>query len=155
MFNDTSSSVANWRRAGIPANNFDARIIWTGGIACVLVSSFLFLLSTRYGIGILPDSTRYMSINDKPFDAPLYPWMLMGLAATGISIEYAAKLAGLLLVGVNSALIWYLLARATTRYAYAAVGSAIIILSPQFVYLPSLEISEPHFIFSLFFTPPP
>src|SRR3546814_19973809 len=76
-----------------------------------------------------------MSINDKPFDAPLYPWMLMGLAATGISIEYAAKLAGLLLVGVNSALIWYLLARATNRSAYAAIGSAIIILSPQFVYL--------------------
>src|SRR3546814_15470938 len=87
MFYDTSSSVANWRRAGIPANNVDARIFWTGGIACVLVSSFLFLLGTRYGIGILPDSTRYMSINDKPFDAPLYPWMLMVLAATGISIE--------------------------------------------------------------------
>src|SRR3546814_15937285 len=68
MFYDTSSSVANWRRAGIPANNVDARIFWTGGIACVLVSSFLFLLGTRYGIGILPDSTRYMSINDKPFD---------------------------------------------------------------------------------------
>src|SRR3546814_5877234 len=89
--------------------------VWSSGVCssdlCVLVSSFLFLLGTRYGIGILPDSTRYMSINDKPFDAPLYPWMLMGLAATGISIEYTAKLAGLLLVGVNSALIWYLLAK--------------------------------------------
>src|SRR3546814_2943280 len=78
--------------------------------------------------------------------------MLMGLAATCISIEYAAKLAGLLLVGVNSALIWYLLARATNRYAYAAIGSAIIILSPQFVYLHSLAMSEPLFIFAILVT---
>src|SRR3546814_14747636 len=139
MFYDTSSSVANWRRAGIPANNVDARIFWTGGIACVLVSSFLFLLGTRYGIGILPDSTRYMSINDKPFDAPLYPWMLMGLAATGISIEYAAKLACLLLVGVNSALIWYLLARAKNRSASSAIGRPILLLSPTFFFLLSLS----------------
>src|SRR3546814_15808549 len=147
MFYDTSSSVANWRRAGIPANNVDARIFWTGGIACVLVSSFLFLLGTRYGIGILPDSTRYMSINDKPFDAPLYPWMLMGLAATGISLEYAAKLAGLLLVGVHSALIWYLLAIATNRYDYAAIGRPSLILLPPFCYLNLLAIAEPPFIF--------
>src|SRR3546814_16612186 len=115
MFYDTSSSVANWRRAGIPANNVDARIFWTGGIACVLVSSFLFLWGTPYGIGILPDSTRYMSINDKPFAAPLYTWMLMGLAATGISHDYASKLSGLLLGGVHSSLILYLLASAQHR----------------------------------------
>src|SRR3546814_8540849 len=93
-----------------------------------------------------------MSSNDKPFVGPLYPWMLRGLAVTGSSIEYAAKLAGLLLVGVNSARIWYLLARATNRYAYAAVGSAINILSPQFVYLHSLAMSETLLIFAILVT---
>src|SRR3546814_1075824 len=49
-------------------------------------------------------------------------------------------------------LIWYLLARATNRYAYAAIGSAIINLSPQFVYLHSLAMSEPLFIFAILVT---
>src|SRR3546814_13390889 len=93
-----------------------------------------------------------MSINDKPFDAPLYPWMLMGLAAPGISIEYAAKLAGLLLDDVNSALICYLLVRATNRHAYAAIGSAIIILPPPFVYLHSMTMSDPLFLFAILVT---
>src|SRR3546814_13040994 len=97
MFYDTSSSVANWRRAGIPANNVDARIFWTGGIACVLVSSFLFLLGTRYGIGIISDSTRYMSINKKPSDAPIFPCILIDIPRPAFFFYIVAKLATLIL----------------------------------------------------------
>jgi 4-amino-4-deoxy-L-arabinose transferase-like glycosyltransferase len=118
----------------------------------VLASAVLFLLNTHQGIGILPDSTRYMRLSPTPYDAPLYTWMLAGLAASGIGMDLGAKLLGLVLVCANTLLIWHLLLRGTSSIVVAAVGTALIILSPHFVGLHAVAMSEPLFLFALFVT---
>jgi len=116
------------------------------GIVCSLFSVLVFLLNTNHGIGVLPDSTKYMGLHVLPYDAPGYAWLLQIVAVTGIRIEAGAKLIGLVLVGTNSFLVWHLLA-ITCKRVSAAIATALIILSPQFVMAHALAMSEPLFIF--------
>ena len=118
----------------------------------VIASAILFLLNTRHGIGILPDSTRYMGLDTRPYDAPMYAWVLQGIAATGIGIEVGAKLVGLLLVCANSLLVWVILIRASANYVCAGIGTALVVFSPHFVGLHSLAMSEPLFVFFILIT---
>lgn len=129
-----------------------SRLYWIGGTIFVLLSMLLFLINTRHGIGIYPDSLRYMRISERPYDAPLYPWMLMLASLNGIDITAGAKAIGLFFVCANTALIWHLLMRATGQFVYAAAGTALVTLSPQFVTLHSLAMSEPPFLFFLLAT---
>jgi 4-amino-4-deoxy-L-arabinose transferase-like glycosyltransferase len=117
-----------------------------------LASVFLFLLNTRQGIGILPDSTRYMRLVQTPYDAPLYTWSLAAFEAIGVSMVAGAKLLGLVLVIANTLLIWQLLIRGTGSLVAAAGGTALIIFAPQFVGVHALAMSEPLFLFTLFVT---
>lgn len=116
------------------------------GAGFVLLSVGIFLVNTRQGIGIWVDSTRYMGISERPYDAPLYAWMLQPILALFES-NTGAKLLGLVIVAANSGLIWYLLIRATNRSRHAALGTLLIILSPQFVTLHASAMSEPTFLF--------
>ncbi len=118
-----------------------------GAAIAAAIAFVLVLASTRHGIGILPDSTRYMGMNDVPYDAPLYAWLLMLLSHAGIGMAAGAKLLGLVLSAANAALTWYLLARTTGRTFAAAIGTGLIVLSPQFVDLHSSALSEPLFLF--------
>ena len=124
-------------------------VIWIWPIALVLVSMLLFLLNTRHGIGIFPDSTRYLGLFTSQ-DAPLYPWLLAGMRAAGFAREEAAEAIGLVLVCANTLLPWHLLLRATHRPVYAAAGTALIILAPTFVGLHSAAMSEPLFLCFVF-----
>jgi 4-amino-4-deoxy-L-arabinose transferase-like glycosyltransferase len=111
-----------------------------------MLSIVAFLLSTRHGIGILPDSTRYMNLVAQPWDAPLYAWLLAAVAASGLAIEEGAKLIGLVLVALNSFLVWHIVMRVTRRAGHALIGTALVLLSPQFVAQHSLAMSEAPFI---------
>lgn len=129
-----------------------SRLYWAGVAFFSLTSLVLFLINTRYGIGIYPDSLRYMGISERPYDAPLYAWLLMGVSATGVDLPVGAKAIGLFFVCANTILIWHLLVRASGKYVYATAGTAIITLAPQFVTLHSLAMSEPPFLFFLLVT---
>src|SRR5258706_8796423 len=90
MYHQPTSSVIDI--GGGPLGGMKSSPFWTGGLAFVSISAVLFLLGTRYGICIPPDSTRYMSMVQGPYDAPLYPWVLMAVGATGIGIVAGPKL---------------------------------------------------------------
>ncbi len=118
-------------------------------ISLVLVSLLLFLLNTRHGIGILPDSTRYLGLAPSQ-DAPLYSWVLAAVTKLGLTRAQSAEMVGLILACINPLLIWQLLARMTRRPAYAAVGTALIIFAPTFVALHAAAMSEPLFLCFIF-----
>ncbi len=121
--------------------------LWPGSLT--LISVLLFLLNTRHGIAVFPDSTRYLGLAPSE-DAPLYSWVLAGVMTTGLAREQAAELIGFILVCANTLLVWHLLLRATQRPAYAAGGTALIILAPTFVGLHSAAMSEPLFLCFVF-----
>jgi len=125
---------------------------WFDGVILGFASLVLFLLCTRHGIGILPDSTRYFGIIEAPYDAPLYPWMLAVVTFLGVSIESAAKIVGLLVVCANAFLVWLLIFRTTGKRTYAAGGTALAILSPLYVAEHSVAMSEPTFILFILLT---
>lgn len=111
-----------------------------------LLATMLFMLSTRHGIGIWPDSVRYMNLSPMPWDAPLYPGLLQMVAAAGMDISAAAWGIGLVLTALNAFLTWHVLRVASGRTVPAAVGTALIIIAPQSVGLYGLAMSEPLFI---------
>lgn len=104
---------------------------WACAIGFPLVAALLFLLSTHHGIGIYPDSTRYMGLAARPWDAPLYPALLQLVAATGIDIATGAWGIGLALCALNALLTWAILREASGRATYAALGTALVVIAPQ------------------------
>lgn len=125
---------------------------WIVAFLLVLASGVLFVITTQHGIGILPDSTRYMRLGPMSYDAPLYTWALDAIRASGVSVGRGARSLGLFLVCANTALIWGMLLRATGRITPSAAGTAIIVLSPQFVGFHAVAMSEPLFLALLFLT---
>jgi hypothetical protein len=123
---------------------------WLHCAVLAILSSSIFLLNTRYGVGIRPDSLRYMGLGWKPDDAPIYGWLLRGVAHTGIDIWTSAKLVGFVLSCVNPILIWYTLMRATRSNGHAAVGTVLIVLSPTFSRISATAWSEALFIACVF-----
>lgn len=121
-------------------------------IVLVLLSAVLFLVNTRHGIGVYVDSTRYMGLSVIPYDAPLYPWLLNLRVLFGLSIDGAAEVLGLLFVCANTALIWHLIFRGTRSVWLSSLGTALAVVSPQFVTLHALAMSEPPFLFLLLLT---
>lgn len=115
-------------------------------IAFPLLAALLFLLFTHQGIGIWPDSTRYMNLSPIPWDAPLYPALLHLVAMSGMDIVQGAWAIGLVLAMLNPWLTWHILRRACDQASYAAFGTALIVISPQTVSLHALAMSEPLFL---------
>ncbi|HKY82682.1 MAG TPA: glycosyltransferase family 39 protein, partial [Sphingobium sp.] len=115
-------------------------------IGLPVLAVILFVLSTHHGIGIWPDSTRYMNLSPQPWDAPLYPALLQLVAATGIDIATAAWGIGFVLTALNSFLTWHVLRVAGGRSHVAALGTLLIVIAPQSVSFYGLAMSEPLFL---------
>jgi hypothetical protein len=116
-------------------------------VAAVLASAIVFLLNTRHGIGVLPDSVGYMRMG--PAGArfgPVYTWLLEAFSTLGGGVVGAARALGFILVCVNSLLTWLLLIKATGSLPATALGAALILSSPVFVHLHSSAMSEPLFL---------
>lgn len=122
------------------------------GPVLTLVSLILFVVNTRRGIAIYPDTTRYMGLNELPYDAPIYAWLVRLPSLLGVDIAYAAEGLGLFFVAANTFMIWHLLIRATRDYRYAVIGTALIVVAPQFVAMHASAMSEPPFLFFIFAT---
>jgi len=78
--------------------------------------------------------------------------LLRAVAGLGIGIVQAAMVVGLALTAVNTALLWHLLFRTTEQTGPATIGTALIVLSPQYVSLHASAMSEPLFLFGLLLT---
>ncbi|UVO50355.1 glycosyltransferase family 39 protein [Sphingomonas sp. SUN019] len=122
---------------------------WMIGILFVSASIVIFLLNTHRGIGVLPDTTRYMRLGPMSYDAPLYTWLLDLIRASGTSFLSGARALALVFVAANTWLLWSTLLRGAGKPAYAAAGTALIVLSPQFVGLHAVAMSEAVFLFAL------
>ncbi|WP_375194388.1 glycosyltransferase family 39 protein [Sphingobium sp.] len=120
-------------------------------VNAMVLAGIIFLLNTYQGIGILPDSTRYMRLSPTPYDAPLYTWLL-ALTGQVADMETAAKCVGLLLVCLNTLLLWHIIWKGTASIPATALGTAAIIFAPQYVSLHSVAMSEPLFLTALFAT---
>lgn len=120
-------------------------------VNAMVLAGIIFLLNTYQGIGILPDSTRYMRLSPTPYDAPLYTWLL-ALTGQVADMETGAKCVGLLLVCLNTLLLWHIIWKGTASIPATALGTAAIIFAPQYVSLHSVAMSEPLFLTALFAT---
>lgn len=112
-----------------------------------LLSAGLFMIATRHGIGILPDSTRYMQISPIPFDAPLYSWLLQLGSLIGVGHDAAAYSFGLLLYICNTLVLIYLFNIVMERkLRYVILAAFLVTLAPQFVRAHIVAMSEPLFL---------
>ena len=91
-------------------------------VNAIVLAGIIFLLNTYQGIGILPDSTRYMRLSPTPYDAPLYTWLL-ALTGQVADMETGAKCVGLLLVCLNTLLLWHIIWKGTASIPATALGT--------------------------------
>ena len=121
-------------------------------VLLLIAAAAMFVLSTRHGIGILPDSTRYMSLVDDPYDAPVYAWLLEAGTWLGATLGQTAYALALFFLCGNVWLIWRMLDGATQSRAAAAFGTALALFCPVFLGEQTVAMSEGPFIFSILIT---
>ncbi len=124
----------------------ERRICLGGAILLTLICAGLFFAGTKFGIGIFPDSTRYMGISPKLYDAPLYAWILRLFPLMGIEIQVGAKLLGLVLLCTNILLSWRLFSLLTNRCWVALGGAIVLASSPHMIEVHLAALSEPLFL---------
>ncbi|TCM21400.1 dolichyl-phosphate-mannose-protein mannosyltransferase [Novosphingobium sp. PhB165] len=123
-----------------------------GWIACTLllaVAFATFAFNVHHGLGIYPDTTRYMGISPVPYDAPVYHWMLTGGHALGVSLLTAAMVVAIACLFANVVLVFALVQRGSHDWRFAAAATALLILAPQFVTLHAGAMSEAPFMMFL------
>ena len=122
---------------------------WMAGAALAIVSGVAFVLATTQGIGVLPDTTRYLRLGPMSYDSPLYAWLLDCIRISQVGFQPGARLAGLLLAVGNSWVIWRAMQRGGASSLLATLGAALVVLSPQFVGIHATAMSEPLFLLTL------
>ncbi|WP_205480305.1 ArnT family glycosyltransferase [Sphingomonas arenae] len=118
-------------------------------VLLMLASAVVFLLNTRHGIGILPDSVAYMHIGSASHFAPGYTWLLQAFEPLNHDIVGNAKYVGLVLVIINTWLFWRLLYRFCGSTPLAVAGTALIAFSPVYITMHRVAMSEPLLLFGI------
>jgi 4-amino-4-deoxy-L-arabinose transferase-like glycosyltransferase len=134
------------------------------GLAIIGIISLLFV--TRWGIGLNPDSTRYISAARNLRDGfglteffgsdirrpmthfpPLYPLLLTGFGVFGIDPLDGARWLNVFLFGANILLIGLAIRRYTSGSIWIPLfGSSLILTSLTMLHIHAMAMTEPLFI---------
>lgn len=131
-----------------------ASISWVGPAVLLLLSGLLFGLSTRWGIGIRPDSIFYLGLPGMVHpNAPAYAWLLNIVAQIGapfgLSKLGGATVTNYVLLLSNLGLTWWIIIRGTGRPWLAFLGGLLCLSAPMFLDLHVTVMSEGLFIFCI------
>jgi len=125
-----------------------------------------FLLNAHFGVGVGADSLFYLTsaqnfaqgrglswtgsggqIIPLTHYPPAYPLLIAALLKAGMEVVRAATWVSGVLMGVNAALAGFLLYRVTGNALFGGVTSIVLVVSPFFLDLHTMAMSEPLFIF--------
>ena len=132
-------------------------ISWLGPAVLLLLSGLLFSLSTRWGIGIRPDSIFYLGLPGMVHpNAPAYAWLLNIVAQIGapfgLSKLGGAAITNYVLLLSNLGLTWWIIMRGTGRPSLAFLGGLLCVSAPMFLDLHVTVMSEGLFILCILFS---
>jgi len=145
----------------------NALIAVVGAVA--LLGSCILLISTRWGIGGYPDSLVYVGVARSILDGsgvrffndmgefapvtqypPLYPSTIAAFGIIGFDPLIGSRWISALLFAVNATLVAYIIYRTTLSPGASLIGSFFALSSFPMVYIHSMAMSEPLFIFLVF-----
>ncbi len=107
----------------------------------------MVIVSTRWGVGISPDSISYMRQLNPGIHAPLYSWVLAAFGQLGIPDTEVARGTNVLFL-IGSVLLTRQMTFQATRSQIAALLAACLVLSsPQLFSVHTMALSEPLFVF--------
>ena len=134
-----------------------------------LFAAGILLISTRWGIGLYPDSIVYIGAAREILDGhgfrfvndlgefapvtqypPLYSYLVAALAMIGVDPLEGGRWISVLFYAGNAILIAHLVYRATASYGASVIATCFAISSFPMVYIHSQALTEPVFIFLVF-----
>lgn len=123
--------------------------------------ALVFLCTSRYGVGLSPDSANYLSAARSLLSGtgfrysdggiythwpPLFPALLAGFGLVGIEPQTAARFLNAFAFGAIVFVSGRLFLRCTTSNAFAILGTLSIVLSAPLLTISAMALSEPVFI---------
>ncbi len=133
------------------------------------IGSTVLLVSTRWGIGTYPDSLVYIGVARSILNGdgarflsdagefasvtqypPLYSTVIAVFGMIGVDPLVGSRWLGALLFAANAVLVAYLVYRITSSYGASLLAAFFALSSFPMVFIHSLALSEPLFIFLVF-----
>jgi hypothetical protein len=134
-----------------------------GGVA--LAGAGLVLTSTRHGVSLGSDSAAYFAAarnlvaghglswlsgggEARPLvlHAPLYPLALAAFELLSVDLAVAARGLNAMALGMSALVLGLLIHRLTDRWLFAVLGSAILVVSGEFLQIHVWAMSDPIYI---------
>lgn len=130
-------------------NRFSSLLLAT---VLLIIAGISFFLSTRWGIGISPDSITYMKSLNPGIHAPLYSWLLAAIKNAGMTIDTGVKITNFIFFLGTLIITWSVILRTTHSPAASYIGVFFVMTSVQFFSIHTFALSEPLFVFLLYVT---